>query len=72
LELGYSEGVERWVRKLSSFDEEADADAEFWAAMTPDERVEALEALRRDAWKVTGERIEGLRRVVRVVDQARR
>jgi hypothetical protein len=55
-----------WVRKCSSFEEEEQADREFWAQMTGDERVEALEDLRRQAWKVTGERIEGLRRVVRV------
>jgi hypothetical protein len=48
-----------WVRKCSSFEEEEQADREFWAQMTGDERVEALEDLRRQAWKVTGERVEG-------------
>lgn len=57
-----------WFRKGASFEEEAEADREFWAGMTGRERVEALEELRRDAWKVTGERLEGLRRVVRIVE----
>jgi hypothetical protein len=56
-----------WVRKCSSFVEEANADREFWAQMTGDERVEALEDLRHQAWKVTGERLEGVRRTVRVL-----
>lgn len=58
-----------WVRKGSSFEEEAAADREFWAQMTGRQRVEALEDLRAEAWKVTGERLEGLRRVVQVVEE---
>jgi hypothetical protein len=61
-----------WVRKCQSFAEEALADREFWAQMTGDERVEALEDLRFEAWKVTGERLERLRRVVRVLERPRR
>ncbi len=53
--------MDLWIRKCSSFEEEADADREFWSSLTGDERVEALEELRRQAWKITGERIEGLR-----------
>jgi hypothetical protein len=60
------------VKKCSSFAEEEDADFEFWAQVTPDERIEALEEMRAQAWKVGGERIEGLRRVVRVASQAPR
>lgn len=60
---------EIWFRKCSSFEEEAEADREFWARMTGDERVEALEQLRQDAWKITGERVEGFRRVIRVVQR---
>jgi hypothetical protein len=56
-----------WVRKGRSFAEEEEADREFWAQMTGRERVEALEELRQEAWKITGERIEGLRRTARVV-----
>jgi hypothetical protein len=61
--------MDLWILKCSSFEEEAEADREFWSSMTGDERVEALEELRRQAWKVTGERIEGLRRTVRVLQR---
>jgi hypothetical protein len=61
-----------WVRKSRSFADEAVADREFWAQMTGDERVEALEQLRHEAWKVTGERLERLRRVVQVFERPRR
>jgi len=56
-----------WLRKCASFEEEEEADREFWAQMTGDERVEALEQMRQDAWMITGERLEGLRRTVRVL-----
>jgi hypothetical protein len=56
-----------WIWKGTSFEAEAEADREFWSQMSGRERVEALEELRRDAWKITGERIERLRRVARVV-----
>jgi len=61
-----------WLRKCASFEEEEEADREFWAQMTGDERVEALEQMRQDAWKVTGERLEGLRRTVRVLGRPER
>jgi hypothetical protein len=54
-----------WVWK-GPIEEEAEADRQFWAQMTGRERVEALEELRRDVWKITGERVEGLRRVAHV------
>ena len=61
-----------WLRKCASFEEEEEADRELWAQMTGDERVEALEQMRQDAWKVTGERLEGLRRTVRVLGRPER
>jgi hypothetical protein len=61
--------MERWVRKCGSFAEEARADREFWAAMTGDQRVAALEELRQEAWKVTGEPLQGLRRTVRILER---
>jgi hypothetical protein len=61
-----------WVRKCTSFEEEALADRAFWAQLSPDERVEALEDLRRESWKVTGEPFERLRRVARVLERERR
>jgi hypothetical protein len=60
-----------WLRKCTSFEEEEEADREFWGQMTGDERVEALEQMRRDAWKITGERLEGLRRTFRVLQRPR-
>jgi len=60
-----------WVRKSRSFADEAIADRELWAQMTGDERVEALDHLRQEAWKVTGERLKRLRRVVRVSERPR-
>ena len=60
---------EVWLRKGGSFEEEAEADREFWAQMTGRQRVEALEEMRQEAWKITGERLERLRRVVRVVER---
>lgn len=60
---------EVWLRKGSSFTEDEEADREFWEQMTGRERVEVLEEMRREAWKVTGEPLEGLRRVIRVVER---
>jgi hypothetical protein len=64
--------MDAWLRKCGSFAEEARADREFWSRMTGEERVEALEELRREAWKVTGERLEGIRRAVHVLERPRR
>ena len=60
--------MERWVRTCASFDEEREADREFWARVTPDERVSAVESLRQQWLSMTGQRDEGLRRTVRVLD----
>ncbi|HBL27830.1 MAG TPA: hypothetical protein DD490_13410 [Acidobacteria bacterium] len=59
-----------WLRKCSSFEEEEEADREFWAQMTGNERVQVLEQMRRDAWKVTGERPQGIRKVARILQEA--
>jgi predicted Fe-S protein YdhL (DUF1289 family) len=40
-----------WFRKCSSFEEEEEADREFWAQMTGDERVEVLEQMRQEAYR---------------------
>jgi hypothetical protein len=60
--------VKVWVRKCDSFDEERAADREFWAGMSPDQRVQAVEELRAQWASMRGERHEGLRRTVRVLD----
>ena len=60
--------METWVRRCASFEEEHQADVEFWARLTPDERVAAVESLRQHWFKMTGQRDEGLRRTVRVLE----
>jgi hypothetical protein len=57
-----------WVWK-GRIEDEAEADRQFWQQMTGPERVAALEELRQDVWKFTGERVEGLRRVARVLER---
>jgi hypothetical protein len=60
-----------WIRKCSSYEEAEEADQEFWARMTGDERIKALEQMRQNAWKITGEPLQRLRRVVRVIRRPR-
>jgi Txe/YoeB family toxin of Txe-Axe toxin-antitoxin module len=67
-----SAASQRWVRKLGSFAEERQADQEFWRQLDPAERVNAVEELRRDWWKIRGQTEERLRRTVRVFRAARR
>ena len=68
--LSYGERVKVWVRKCASFEEEAVADREFWRSMSPDERVMAVEQVRL-AGALNGRRVEGFRRVVRVLGPPR-
>lgn len=63
--------AEPWFRKLDSFADEAEADREFWAQMTPNERVAVIDDLRRTWLKMKGLPDERLRRVVRVLKQER-
>jgi len=60
--------VDPWIRKCTSFEEERQADFEFWARFTPDERVAIVESLRQQWFTITGQRDEGFRRTVRVLD----
>ena len=60
--------MEIWVRKCSSFEEEQEADREFWAKLTPEQRVAAVEELRMQGMGPQDECVEGLRRTVRVLD----
>ncbi len=60
-----------WVRKCSGFEDERRADREFWARMSPDERVAVVEQLRREYLELRGQPDEGLRRTVRVFDRPR-
>jgi hypothetical protein len=58
-----------WVRKGQSFEEEAEANQEFWERMTGQERVQVVLDMLDDAWKIGGERVPRLRRVARVVER---
>ncbi len=57
-----------WIRKCVSFAEDRQADREFWAAMTPDQRVAVVEQLRKDWALISGHPEERLRRTARVLD----
>ena len=61
-----------WLRRCDSFAEERDADDEFWARFSPDERVSILEDMRREWLDRNGRADEGLRRIARVLDTPRR
>ena len=61
-----------WVRKCASFEEERVADREFWAQLTPDARIAAVEELRAQWAAMSGHGHEGLRRTVRVFEQTPR
>ncbi|MGH2669509.1 MAG: hypothetical protein ACRDH5_10445 [bacterium] len=61
-----------WVRRCASYAEERAADREFWASLTPHQRVAAIDGLRTDWLKLRGLADERLRRAVRVLEPARR
>ena len=50
------------LRPYESFAEEAEGDAEFWLQMTPEERVELVEVMRREWQERNGQPDERLRR----------
>jgi hypothetical protein len=56
-----------WVRRCRSFEEEAEADREFWARLSPEERVGAVEQMRLEGGDDSDEDESGLRRTVRIV-----
>jgi hypothetical protein len=60
-----------WLRRCDSFAEEREADAEFWDAFSPDERVSILEEMRNEWLQRNGRSDEGLRRTARRLDPAR-
>ena len=51
-----------WLRRAATFDEEEQADTEFWAAMTPDQRVAVVEEMRQQ-WIEEHGGDEGLRKL---------
>ena len=67
----YNVAVDIWLRRCSSFEEEADADRDFWARFSPDDRVGVLEQMRREWLERHGRVDEGRRRVARVLQATR-
>lgn len=61
-----------WVRKFSSFEEERQADREYWARIAPHARVAILDDMRAEwaSWK--GDDEQGLRRTVRRFERPER
>ncbi|HJX34771.1 MAG TPA: hypothetical protein VJ373_06295 [Desulfatiglandales bacterium] len=63
-----------WVKKTGSFSEAQDQDLRYYLNMTPQERIETVQFLREQYFKINGsvpdESRKGLRRTVRVVQQA--
>ena len=55
------------VKIVTGFDAERKADEDFWAGMTPEERVAAVDDCTRDYLRMRGERQSRLRRVLRRV-----
>jgi hypothetical protein len=44
-----------WFRKCASFEEEAEADREYWAQFTPDEKVALIEDLKRESAMISNQ-----------------
>jgi len=69
----WTEGRElekRWqIRKFQDPEEAERADREYWLSLTPEERIEAVELCRLDYWRMRGEKPQGLRRVLRVLER---
>jgi hypothetical protein len=61
-----------WVRTCASFEEERRADREFWAQISPDERVAIVEQLREQLGADFAEGQPGLRRVFCVLESPQR
>jgi hypothetical protein len=63
-----------WVKKSRTFSEAQDQDLQYYMNMTPQERIETVQLLREQYFKFNGnvpdESGKGLRRTVRVVQQA--
>jgi hypothetical protein len=68
--LWYNPAMERVVRVFSSFDEAEQADVEFYASLTPRERLDVLLELIERHRSALGPSAQRFERVVRVVDLA--
>jgi hypothetical protein len=69
--MAYPIIVERVIRKFDSFEEAEHADADHYAALTPQERVNVLLYLVESYRQSLGETSERLERVYRVVELSR-
>jgi hypothetical protein len=59
-----------WINKPNSFAEAERFDREYYKKMKPSERIEIVQFLREQYFKLKGEGRERLRRSVKVVQQA--
>lgn len=61
-----------WVHKSDSYKKVDDFENEYYRSMSPSERLETIQYLRELAWRLLqgsqrGQRREGLRRVIKVI-----
>ena len=61
--------VSLFLRKCTSWDEAEEADDEFWHGLTPEARLEALEAFRADRARWLGKPQGRLRRTIRLLER---
>ena len=63
-----------WMKKINSFSKENDDDLDYYLNMSSQERIELVQFLREQHLKINGlnthESGKGLRRTIRIVQQA--
>jgi hypothetical protein len=64
--------VALWLRRCESFSDDREADREFWARLTPAERVSLVEQMRREWARISGHPLERLRRTAQVLERPAR
>jgi hypothetical protein len=62
----------KWKLTITNHAEQARSDREYWLSRTPEERVDAVEALRIEAGKFLYEYPSRLRRIVSITRRAPR
>lgn len=61
-----------WIKVFNNFKQAEKSDEDYYAKMTPVERLETMQFLRELAYKFKGEEHEGrtrLRRVIKIIQQ---
>jgi hypothetical protein len=62
-----------WIKKFKSFAEAAKSDLGYYLKMSPAERLDAVQLLREEYFKINGkiknEAGKGLRRVIKIIQQ---